>query len=189
MFRRRLVAACSIAGVLMGTVPAFAQTAQPSLAEIAKQEAERRKALGKASKVYTNDDTRGGRPLTTGAATAPKAAVQAEKAAAGREEQADAAALRDDQAKAALEALQKKIADLKARIAEGEQGQQKIQQQVDQLNNAVINSFDETVREGLVKDREQLLAGYRKQEVDNEAMRMLLAEAEAAVRKLQTGSR
>ena len=49
---RKLLSAAVIAGVLTGTVTASAQT----LAEVAKREAERRKAKPTAAKTYTNDD-------------------------------------------------------------------------------------------------------------------------------------
>ena len=78
----RVVAVCSIAGILGGAGSAFAQTAQPSLAEVARQESERRKAVGQSGKVYTNDDTKSGRPLTTGSASLAKAAAAAQERSA-----------------------------------------------------------------------------------------------------------
>lgn len=49
-----------------------------SLAEVARKEAERRKTIKTPSKVYTNEDVRGGTPLTT---SAPAAAAGSQPAA------------------------------------------------------------------------------------------------------------
>jgi hypothetical protein len=54
----------TVALVLLGVAVSSAQT----LADVARKEGERRKALGKATKVYTNDDVKSTRPLTTAAA-------------------------------------------------------------------------------------------------------------------------
>ena len=48
-------------------LPLCAQT--PSLADVAEREKARRAALTESSRVYTNDDLRGGLRLTTGRAT------------------------------------------------------------------------------------------------------------------------
>lgn len=51
-------------------LPVFAQTSSPSLAAVADREKLRRAELDHESKVYTNDDLRGGLRLTTGRAAA-----------------------------------------------------------------------------------------------------------------------
>lgn len=51
-------------------LPVFAQTSSPSLAAVADREKQRRAGIDQESKVYTNDDLRGGLRLTTGRATA-----------------------------------------------------------------------------------------------------------------------
>jgi hypothetical protein len=52
----RLAATLLLCAWLLPVVPAHAQQAPPSLGEIARQEAERRKALKTPGKVYTKDD-------------------------------------------------------------------------------------------------------------------------------------
>ena len=84
----RLVAACSLSGILLGTGAVLAQ-AQPSLADVARQEAERRKTVAKSGKVYTNNDTKTGRPLTTGSSALAKAAEAAQGRAAAGEQASD----------------------------------------------------------------------------------------------------
>ena len=51
-------------------LPVYTQTSSPSLAAVADREKQRRAGLDQESKVYTNDDLRGGLRLTTGRATA-----------------------------------------------------------------------------------------------------------------------
>ncbi len=63
-----LMAAAAL--VTLGVATASAQ----SLADVARKENERRKALGKATKVYTNEDVKSTRPLTTAAARPADAA-------------------------------------------------------------------------------------------------------------------
>ena len=55
---------------------------QLSLAEVARKEKERRAAIEETSKVYTNDDLRGGARLTTGTSTASRDDAQEPGAAA-----------------------------------------------------------------------------------------------------------
>lgn len=66
-----LMAAAAL--VTLGVATASAQ----SLADVARKENERRKALGKATKVYTNEDVKSTRPLTTAAARPADAASPA----------------------------------------------------------------------------------------------------------------
>ena len=67
-----------VSGVLWLTLvaafalPVYAQTSSPSLAAVADREKQRRAGLDQESKVYTNDDLRGGLRLTTGRATVPE---------------------------------------------------------------------------------------------------------------------
>ncbi len=65
--------------LLAGGIAAAQQ--QPSLAEVARREAERRKAIRTPAKVYTNDDLKTSRPITT-AAAAPAPPPDAAKPAA-----------------------------------------------------------------------------------------------------------
>ena len=62
------------------TVPVLAQ--QLPLADVARKEKERREAIEEKSKVYTNDDLRGGARLTTGTSAEIRAEAQAPDTAA-----------------------------------------------------------------------------------------------------------
>ena len=58
----------TVLAILLIAAPVFAQ---PPLAEIAREEKERRASISEKSRVYTNDDLLGGLRLTTGTSSAP----------------------------------------------------------------------------------------------------------------------
>jgi hypothetical protein len=66
----RTLPGLGVAIALLAAATSWAQ--QPSLAEVARREAERRKKVAAPTKVYTNDDVKKGLPLTTAAATTAK---------------------------------------------------------------------------------------------------------------------
>ena len=92
--KRALVGAFS--GFML-TVTVTASAQETSLAAVAKQERARRASIGEKSKVYTNDDLRGGPRLTTGtpplSAPSPLTAPSIEPAGPNTTPSADAAAL------------------------------------------------------------------------------------------------
>ena len=94
--KRALVGAFS---GLMLTVTVTASAQETSLAAVAKQERARRASIGEKSKVYTNDDLRGGPRLTTGtpplSAPSPLTAPSIEPAGPNTTPSADAAALEE----------------------------------------------------------------------------------------------
>ena len=78
---RRLVGGLAATGwTLVLAAPLLGQ--QLPLGEVARKENERRAAIEETSKVYTNDDLRGGARLTTGTAAATRADAQEPGAAA-----------------------------------------------------------------------------------------------------------
>jgi hypothetical protein len=89
----KLAAILLLCGWLLPAVPAYAQQTPPSLGEIARQEAERRKALKAAGKVYTKDDLPKAAllpPMPAPPAGAPAAEAQQEPALPAGEEKDEA---------------------------------------------------------------------------------------------------
>lgn len=190
MCRRRLVTVWSIAVTLSGVVSVFAQTTPPSLADVARQEAERRKNAEKSSKVYTNADTKSGRPLTTAAAAPAKPAPAAGQAGAGPGGAAGKdgkGAGKGEMTKEAREALLARILDLKEQISRNELQAGKVSAQMDQLNTDVLNSFDQVTRNDLLQQRDGALANFRKLQSDTEGLRKALSDLEADARALASG--
>lgn len=92
----RRLATCLMVG--LSCMPVLLAAQQPPLAEVARKEAERRKAVKATGKVYTNADVKKGVPLTTAVAT-PTASAQepaAKPAQAEAKPAAPAAEVRDE---------------------------------------------------------------------------------------------
>lgn len=145
--------------VLAGAVAAHAQ--QPSLAEVARQTAETRKAKDKASKTYTNADLKGGALTVTGSATKP-AESEAKTTAA------------PTVAPSPADEAGKRVKELRAYVADQEQEARRLEQRVRELNEAVLSSFYQEQRDALVRERDAALDGIRKLQLD------ILAQAKAA---------
>lgn len=146
---RGLVMLLSLA-VLGGATAARAQ--QPSLAELARQTAEARKAREKSTKTYTNQDLGSGRPLTVSRAPGEKAPAAPGDAAEGKPAAADPTAAR--------------IQQLRAYVSEKQKEADRLQQRVSELNDAVLNTFSEEQRQALVKERDGVIAEVRGVQLD-----------------------
>jgi len=178
MLNRRLIVAWSVAGLLMGSATVLAQASQPSLAEVARKEAERRKAVTKASKVYTDEDTKaGGRLLTTAAArpAAPQAAT----------DKGDSAGTKEDPRVAALggEVLALRASELRNQIGQKEQAGARMKAQILQVEGLIGNAFDENQRTALVADRDARVTSLQQLESEIEALQQQISQLEAAARR------
>jgi hypothetical protein len=159
-----VVAAVVAVGLLGGAGAASAQ--QPSLAEVARQTAERRKAKDGESKAYTNEDLKRGRPVTVAGSAPEKPAEAAEP-----------------EAKPAADATAERVKELREYVAEREQEAQKLEQRIRDLNSGVLNSFDAAQREALVRDRDAALGDFRKVQLDVEAQKKAADDLEAKAAK------
>lgn len=146
---RGLVMLLSLA-VLGGAAAARAQ--QPSLAELARQTAEARKAREKTTKTYTNQDLRSGRPLTVTRAPGEKAPAAPGDAVEGKAAAADPTAAR--------------VQHLRDYVSEKQREADRLQQRVSELNDAVLNTFSEAERQALVKERDAVIAEVRGVQLD-----------------------
>jgi hypothetical protein len=165
----RVVSAMVVAGVCLGALSA---AEAQSLADVARQEAERRKAAEKARKTYTNDDLKGGRPLTTmGAAAKPPQEEGQDKAAKG--EQGPGKGPTD-------ESVAKRVAELKEELSQLQRDKAQTQQRVDEINSKVLETTDQASLEQLVRERDATIEQYRRLEVDIAAQGKLIAGVEAA---------
>lgn len=86
MLRKRSTFLLVLTLISVGTVAAAQQ--QPPLAEVARREAERRKTIRTPARVYTNDDLKTARPITTAAAVPAPPPDPAKQAAAAQAQQA-----------------------------------------------------------------------------------------------------
>ncbi len=159
MLEKRLVVVVSVAGWLTGSLAVFAQSSQPPLAEIARKEAERRKAVAQTSKVYTNEDTKsGGRLLTTAAA---------KTAEGGTSESGDAAAGSKDDPKVvavASEVNSLRASELRNQAAAKEQAAGRMRLVISQYEALITGAFDQAQRESLTAERDSRVAALQQLE-------------------------
>lgn len=177
---------------LVGTAGA-ALAQQPSLAEVAKQEAVRRKNVESGKRVYTNQDLDKGRPLTTGAvAKVPAPAAEA----APQEPESEAEAEQGPQDEASALAMSAnpgedekpaadgpEITNLRLALASATDSARDALGDVDKANVTIVNLFDEAQRTAAVATRDARLADYRKYQTEIDALSKQIADLEAAHKK------
>ena len=184
--RMRTVLALALASGLAGTA-AVGLAQQPSLAEVARQEAARRKAVEASKKVYTNQDVARGRPLTTGAVAKPANAPAAEASVASDDAQpADGTATpATDDAKAPAKVDEARVAELKNALAAITTAARIAQTAVDKANINIVNLFDEAQRTTAAAGRDASLAEYRKLAAEIDALNKQIADLEAGASKAE----
>ena len=185
-------------GVLViGTVAVVVATgrvavaqSKPSLAEVARQEAERRKALTTSARVYTNDDLKHARPLTTAAAApapvagpVPAPGVVPEPAADAGTAAAPAASRAPGGGNAAAEVLAGRLLAARdaleqARAAFGAQ-----QMRVTSLTADWVGAPDEASRATIARARDVAGADAERLRGEIDALTRTLAQLEQDVLK------
>ena len=184
--RMRTVLTLALAWGLAGTA-AVGLAQQPSLADVARQEAARRKAVEASTKVYTNQDVTKGRPMTTGAVAKPATAPAAEATVASDDAQpaeGHAAAAADD-AKAPAKIDEARLAELKNSLTAITTAARIALTAVDKANINIVNLFDETQRNTAAAGRDASLAEYRKLAADIDALNKQIADLEAGASKAE----
>ncbi len=160
-------------GVLLLIAVATPAAAQPSLADVARQEAARRKGAGTSAKVYTNKDVNRGRPLTTAAATtnapAPPAAAAPERAVAPDGGASEGTASAPSPTDPRLAGLQEQLASLTDAAA-------KALGEADKLNATIVNLFDENQRRMAIEHRDQQLTDYHLRQAQIEQVTKQIGE-------------
>jgi len=194
MFRRRvLVMWIGVAG-LAGT--ALAQ--EPSLAEVARKEAERRKTVSTPSKVYTNADVRPvaappprpappptGDQATAGASgeapagQVPAAGARVSGTSAGA---GDAAALPDDP-KAQEAAWRKRITDARGQLQRSTLFRDALQSRINGLTTDFVARDDPYQRSEVARQRQEALAELERVNKDIETNTRLVASIEEEARR------
>ena len=179
MMKRTGLVAGLVCAVLGSIVPALAQ--QPSLAEIARQEATRRKAVESSKKVYTDKDLNKGRPLTTGASTSNSQATEArdaEPVAAAPAADAKAADHKDGGA-----TNDPRLVELRMALATATEGASAANLAVDKSNVTIVNLFDEAQRNAEIARRDAKIGEFRKLQATVDALNKEIAELEEAAKK------
>lgn len=178
MMKRTGLVAGLVCAVLGSIVPALAQ--QPSLAEIARQEAARRKAVESSKKVYTDKDLNKGRPLTTGASTSNSQTTEAKDAEAAAADPAVAKAPAPQDGGAAANP---RLVELRMALATATEGASAANLAVDKSNVTIVNLFDEAQRNAEIAKRDAKIGEFRKLQATVDALTKEIAELEEAARK------
>jgi hypothetical protein len=156
------VRSAAFAVLLAGAAPLTAQ----SLGEVARQEAERRKAIAAPGKVYTNGSLRAEAPPTSSSpasvSTPPAAAPAAEQAtakavqapagqSAGTDAPAEPAAMTE-------EAWRKRITDARDGLSRAQIFAEALQSRINALTTDFVNRDDPAQRDTIAAERQKALA-------------------------------
>jgi hypothetical protein len=156
----------------------FAQS-QPSLAEIARREAERRKAVARPARVYTNADV-GRAPLTTGSVVAPVPGGDA----ARTESAAPAAAQRQPQELPKNEAYwRSRITEVRERLDRNQLFLEALQSRVNALTNDFAARDDPAQRDLIGADRIKALAEMERVKTENSQLARSITDIEEEARR------
>jgi hypothetical protein len=165
-------------------VPAARAQSQPSLADVARQEAERRKAVKAPTKVYTNDDVKKMAPatLTTAARTQkPESAAASTDAEAGP---ADASGERAADEPAKDEAYwRKRMTDATEQLQRSRLFAEALQSRINGLTTDFVNRDDPAQREVVARQREEALAELDRVNREIAALTKSIADIEDEARR------
>lgn len=175
------------AGVLVAlfAVPLAAAAQQPSLAELARKEQERRKAVKVPGKVYTDKDVRSApRPASSetgaGAPTSPTPATDTPAAAGASGTPRAAAAGGDTRDQAWWKA---RIDTAREELRRAEMFAEALQTRVNSLTADFVSRDDPFQRARVGDDRQKALAEMDRVKADIERFKKLIAEIEEDARQ------
>jgi hypothetical protein len=176
-----------IAFLLVGFGPLASAAAQqqPSLAEVARQEAERRQAVKSSSKVYTNEDVKkaSGTPISVVAA-APSASAQAPSTAP--EPGADVAGA---QPKGAAEPAKdeaywrKRMTDAREQLQRSRLFAEALQSRINALTTDFVARDDPYQRQQIAQQRQEALAELDRVHRDIDAQSKAIDDLEDEARR------
>jgi hypothetical protein len=174
----RILSSLLLAMVVLLSGVGWAQTAPP-LSDLARREAERRKAVKKPTKVYTNADVKKGVPLTTAAETpAAKPAAQAPAAAPGAEKPAGTAEETRDEAW-----WRKRMTDLRDQLNRNRLITEALQSRINALYADFTARDDPAQRAVIERNRDEALAELERVKTETARQEQAIADAEEEARK------
>ena len=178
----RLVLSLALLGMIARPVPAAAQTpaAQPSLAEIAKKEAERRKTTKDAKKVITTKDLpeSARRPASAPAVADGTQSGAEQKPAPGSETASTASGGQGEEA-----AWRARITQARETLRRNETFLEALQTRVNALGNDFRNSGDSVQQAKVTQDRLKALEDLERVKADVELSKKQIADIEEEARK------
>lgn len=180
----RLVPSMALAGALVWPVCAAAQTqsTQPSLAEVAKREAERRKTTKDSKRVITTKDLpeSARKPASAPATSADGAQAGGDQKPAGADSSSASAAAGGQGDEASWRA---RITQAREALRRNETFQEALQTRVNALGNDFRNSGDSAQQAKLTQDRLKALEDLERVKADVELSKKQIADIEEEARK------
>jgi hypothetical protein len=178
---KRMFSACVMLLFLGGALPAGAQ----SLAEVAKKEADRRKAAGASpkaapKKVYTNDDLKAAPPPSPGSIPTP-AAPNAKDASKDTAAQKDAAKKPEEEK--GEEYWRGRMEQAREALRRNEMFRDALQTRINSLTNDFSARDDPYQRAQLADDRQKAVAEMARVTQEIEALKKQIADIEEEARQ------
>ena len=177
-FCQILTAGFVVVAVCVGTLAVYAQ-GQPSLADLARQEAERRKALKTTSKFITDKDLKPAPPRTAeaGPGAAPTAPTP-------QDVPAEPAAPEGQRGEARDQAWWKARMDqFREELRRGEVFAESLQSRVNALTNDFVSRDDPYQRAKIGEDRQKMLAETDRVRIDIDRLKKALTDFEEEARQ------
>jgi hypothetical protein len=153
---------------------------QPPLAEVARREAERRKAVVTPAKVYTNADV-GRAPLTTGSVVAPAPDADAAKAAESGARPGEPAQPQEPPKDEAY--WRARITEARQRLERNQMFLEALQSRVNALTNDFASRDDPAQRALIGADRVKALAEMERVKTENSQLAKAIADIEEEARQ------
>jgi hypothetical protein len=159
----------SVSGIVLAVCLACdAAAVAQGLGDVAKREAERRKAVGTPGKVYTNDNLRPDAPPTSAPATTPQGvtptaapAAQAPAAAAGAQtssSQPTGTAASSEPGPTTEDAWRKRVTTARDALSRAQVFAEALQSRINALNTDFVNRDDPAQRNAIAAERQKALA-------------------------------
>jgi len=182
MRARTLIAFLVVVGASVGSVAA---QQQPTLAEVARQEAERRQAVKSSSKVYTNDDVKkaANAPISV-VSSAPSAGGQAPPAAGEAPGEPAAGQAKGPTEPAKDEAYwRKRMADAQEQLQRSRLFAEALQSRINALTTDFVARDDPYQRQQIAQQRQEALAELDRVRRDIEAQTRAVDDLETEARR------
>ena len=180
---RSRTVACAAIGVLGLLLVAPGLAHAQSLAEVARREAERRKALKGDGKVYTNKDLVGGAPAPAGIVT-PAPSAPATPAAGQAPGQTEADPSNEPESPQKDEKYwRERITEARERLAQSEILQAALESRLNALATDFVNRDDPAQRSVITTDRQKAQAQLDRTKKDIEAHKKEIADIQEEARK------
>jgi hypothetical protein len=167
----------------VGAATAAGAQSQPSLADLARKESERRKTTTKPQKVYTNDDVKqaGAAPITTAAARTQTKDEQASDKPAADQKAGEPAAAQEPAKDEAF--WRERMTQAREQLNRSRLFAEALQSRINALTTDFVNRADPVQREQIARQRQEAIAELDRVNHEIESQTKALADLEEEARR------